>query len=117
MNQSMSARTKSCLVIGLLLSIAGAPALAGGDAMVGKDKAQACAACHGEDGNSADPAFPRLAGQYASYLEQALLEYRSGARQNAIMKGFAEPLSDEDIADLAAYFASQDGELHAINPD
>ena len=88
-----------------------------GDAAAGKEKSQACVACHGEDGNSPDAAYPRLAGQYASYLEEALRDYRSGERENVIMKGFAEPLSDEDIADLAAYFASQEGDLRAITPD
>lgn len=105
------------LVPGLMLVLTSGPALAGGDPATGKDKSQSCAACHGENGNSADPAFPKLAGQYTSYLEKALGDYRSGARQNPIMKGFAEPLSDQDIADLAAYFASQDGDLHSISPD
>ena len=52
---------------------------------------------------------PRLAGQYADYLEMALKEYRSGKRPNPVMAGMAAALSDEDIADLAAYFASQEG--------
>ncbi len=85
---------------------------AAGDPVAGKAKSETCAACHGEDGNSANAAYPKLAGQYASYLEKALKDYRSGGRQNAIMSGFAAPLSDRDIADLAAYFASQGGDLH-----
>jgi cytochrome c553 len=103
-------------IFAIALVLFSSPILAG-DAMAGKEKSQACVACHGEDGNSPNAAYPRLAGQYASYLEHALQAYRSGARQNAIMKGFAEPLSDDDIEDLAAYFASQDGDLRAINPD
>ena len=68
---------------------------------------QVCAACHGADGNSTDPQFPRLAGQYEDYLVRALTDYRSGQRRNPIMSGFAAGLSDTDIANLAAYFARQ----------
>lgn len=79
-----------------------------GDVAAGQQKAQTCQACHGADGNSTDPNFPRLAGQYEDYLRQALHDYKSGARKNAIMSGMAAPLSDEDIANLAAYFASRE---------
>jgi len=91
------------------LSLVNAAALAGGDAAKGKEKSAICASCHGADGNSTVPANPRLAGQHASYLLRALRDYKSGARQNAIMAGFAGTLSDEDMEDLAAYFASQSG--------
>lgn len=91
------------------LSLANAVALAGGDAARGKEKSAVCASCHGVEGNSTVPANPRLAGQHASYLLRALRDYKSGARQNAIMAGFAGTLSDEDMQDLAAYFASQSG--------
>jgi len=66
-----------------------------------------CASCHGEDGNSTVETNPKLAGQYESYLVQALKSYRDGSRENAIMSGFAGQLSDKDIKALAAYFASQ----------
>ena len=79
----------------------------GGDA--GKEKSRPCAACHGADGNSAAPDFPRLAGQYPDYIAKALKDYRSGARKNPIMGPQAEKLTDRDIADLAAYFSSQQG--------
>lgn len=82
-----------------------------GDIDAGREKSATCAACHGEVGLSASPEWPILAGQYASYLEHSLQAYRSGARQNAIMQGFAAQLSDEDIEDLAAYFAAQTGPL------
>lgn len=78
-----------------------------GDAAKGSDKAKMCAGCHGDDGNSEDPGFPKLAGQYESYLIKALNEYRDGKRKNAIMAGFAASLSDEDIANISAYYASQ----------
>jgi len=84
---------------------------AAGDAAAGKEKAGTCAACHGADGVSQIPTNPILAGQYPSYLEEALKSYRSGSRQSAIMSGFASQLSDEDIADLAAWFSSQESPL------
>ncbi|WP_297527507.1 c-type cytochrome [Thiohalobacter sp.] len=85
------------------------PVHAAGDANAGKTKAATCQACHGPDGNSVDPQYPRLAGQYADYLVQALKDYKSGARNNPIMKGFAAGLSEQDMEDLAAYFSRQRG--------
>jgi len=89
------------------------PALAG-DAAAGEEKAQVCAACHGEGGNSTIPINPKLAGQYASYLEYALQSYRDGSRKNVIMGAQVAALSDEDIADLAAYFAEQPAQLAVV---
>jgi cytochrome c553 len=77
------------------------------DAEAGKTKAAMCAACHNVDGNSVNPVWPNLAGQNASYLVKQLAEFKSGARQDPIMMGMAAALSDEDMADIAAYFASQ----------
>lgn len=91
------------------LAFAAAPALAG-DAEAGKKKAaEVCAACHGPDGNSPTPDFPRIAGQYEDYLAKALSDYKSGKRDNPIMQGMAAPLSDAEIANLAAYYAKQKG--------
>jgi cytochrome c553 len=91
------------------------PALAAGDAASGKQKSQGCAACHGADGNTpTGPEFPRLAGQHEDYLLKALKDYKSGARKNPIMSGQVGGLSTQDMADLAAYFASQSGTLHVI---
>ena len=78
-----------------------------GNPQTGKSKAASCASCHGEDGNSENSMFPRLAGQYESYLVRALSEYKSGARSNPMMMGFASTLSEEDMKDVAAYYASQ----------
>ncbi len=78
-----------------------------GNPAAGKTKAAMCASCHGEDGNSDNPMFPRLAGQYESYLIRVLNEYKSGARTNPMMMGFASTLSEEDIKDVSAYYASQ----------
>ena len=78
-----------------------------GNAAAGKTKSASCAACHGPDGNGNIPLYPRLAGQHEDYLHKVLQDYQSGARKNVVMKGMATPLSAQDIADLAAYFASQ----------
>jgi len=85
-------------------------AIARGDPDAGATKAKSCAACHGADGNAgSDQQYPRLAGQYADYIARALHEYKNGDRKNPIMAGMAKPLSDQDIDDIAAYFASQPG--------
>jgi cytochrome c553 len=74
---------------------------------------EVCQACHGMDGNSAIPDNPKLAGQNADYLAKALRDYKSGARKNPIMAGFAGALSAQDIDDLAAYFATQPAVLQS----
>ena len=71
-----------------------------------------CAACHGKDGKTPiDPSYPKLAGQYADYLAQALRAYQTGDRKNPIMAGIAKPLSRQDIDNLAAHFQSLPGPL------
>lgn len=92
----------------LVLALAGA-AHAKGDPAAGQRKSQVCVACHGVDGNSENPIYPRLAGQYEDYLLRAMLDYKSGARQNPIMAGMVAGLSEQDMQDLAAYFAAQRG--------
>lgn len=91
---------------GLALA-ASLPVSAAGDKAAGKAKAAVCAACHGADGNSSNPEWPKLAGQGELYLVKQLQDFKSGARQNAIMAGQVAALSDEDMANLSAYFASQ----------
>ena len=87
------------------------------DIEAGKAKAeQLCAACHSADGSSPIPGNPKLAGQYADYLELTLKGYRSGERPNPIMAGMAAALTDEDIANLAAWFSSQSG-LSVLSKD
>jgi cytochrome c553 len=93
----------------LLLLAAPLSLQAGGNATAGQEKAKVCEACHGPTGKSVDPTYPNLAGQYKSYLTQALNDYRSGRRTNAIMAGFATNLSNQDIADLSAWFSKQEG--------
>jgi len=93
----------------LIVAVACSPAFASGDAAAGKEKSTVCAACHGADGNSPSPMFPRLAGQHEDYLVRALTDYQLKNRKNEIMAAQVEPLSKDDIADLAAYFSSQTG--------
>ena len=83
--------------------------IAGGDIVKGKEKSQTCVACHGEDGMSPTAQFPVIAGQYRDYLYQALKDYKLGKRKNPVMSGIVAALSDEDMQDLAAYYASLDG--------
>lgn len=80
-------------------------AQAGGDANAGKEKAATCIGCHGADGKGVAP-NPALAGLKESDIVAKLKAYKSGAKANPVMKTFASPLSDQDMADLAAYFAS-----------
>ena len=68
---------------------------------------QVCAACHGKDGvNGVLPSYPIIAGQYSDYLNQALMDYKSGARKNAVMGGIAATLTKEEMVGLARYFSS-----------
>lgn len=76
---------------------------------VGADKATVCAACHGPGGVSTATNWPVLAGQHKDYLQAALEQYQSGERQDPVMAGQVSNLSEDDIADLAAYFAAQSG--------
>jgi cytochrome c553 len=82
-------------------------ALAEGDAAAGQQKAVVCGACHGVDGNSVVPQWPKIAGQHEAYLERHITLIRDGARPVPEMMGIVAALTDQDIADLAAYFSSQ----------
>lgn len=84
----------------------------GGSAQAPAAVQQTCASCHGIDGNSPSPAFPKLAAQVPQYLKKQLADFKSGARSNPIMSGMAAGLSSQDMDTLAAYFGAQ-----AINPD
>ena len=94
----------SCLAA--LLLAASLPVQAG-DAARGKSLSTTCAACHGADGRSPAPDFPHLGGQVEEYLYRALLDYKLGVRQDAIMAGQVANLSKQDMRDLAAFYASQ----------
>lgn len=86
-----------------------------GNVAAGKNKAGVCAACHGDGNKTLDASYPKLAGQYPDYLSKALHEYKSGKRTNPIMGAQAANLSDQDIADLTAYFGSLDGTVHDLS--
>lgn len=79
-----------------------------GDPVAGKDKSAMCQGCHGEDGNSAAPTFPKLAGQYASYLQKQIHDFQAEARVDPTMSGMAATVTEnQDLLDITAYFASQ----------
>lgn len=99
-------------IVGLMAGTALAQPIGNVDA--GREKSQACIACHNANGVSDNPAWPILAGQHADYLVYALEAYRSGDRINAIMNGQAQGLSDEDIRDLAAFYSAQDPALSIV---
>ncbi|MDT8448969.1 MAG: cytochrome c [Wenzhouxiangellaceae bacterium] len=83
---------------------------ADGDYRRGLEKSLVCQSCHGRTGNeSLQPDYPKLAGQHEDYLVHALKSYRNGTRNNAVMAGIAGSLSDQDIADLAAWYSRQEG--------
>ena len=92
---------------GLAISVAASAWAEGGNAEAGKTKSATCAACHGADGNSVNPEWPKLAGQHPSYLLKQLMNFKNDERVNPSMSPMAKPLSDQDMADLAAYYASQ----------
>ena len=93
-----------------ICALSATPASAGGDAEAGRSKAFTCMGCHGVPSyTNAYPTYhvPKLGGQHAAYLEAALQGYKSGQRNHATMRAQAANLSDQDIADIAAYFASR----------
>jgi cytochrome c553 len=100
--------TKTLVGAFCLVFAASAPALAG-DADAGKKKSQTCVACHGPDGNSPAPDFPKIAGQHYDYLLKALKDYKSGARKSPIMAPLVANLTQRDMEDLAAFYSSQRG--------
>lgn len=110
---------KKLLLIASVAALAslGFNAQAAGDATAGKAKSAACAGCHGADGNSMNPIWPKLASQHAGYLAKQLADFKSGARVDPTMSGMAAPLSEQDRADLAAYFSSQQIKLGSTPKD
>jgi len=91
----------------LIVCVLALPAFAAGDAAAGRSKSQVCAGCHGADGNATIPNYPKLAGQHAGYLVMQMQAFKSDKRKDAIMKGQVANLNEQDMQDLAAYFASQ----------
>lgn len=103
----------------VIAALSGAALILSGQVMAadieaGKAKAtEVCASCHGVDGNSPAPNFPKIGGQYRSYLEKALKDYKSGSRNDPIMAGMTANLSAADIENLAFYYSSQPGTLNS----
>ncbi len=104
------------MAVSLSVSAASAAGLVG-DAAAGKTKAAACGACHGGDGNSPAPTFPKLAGQGERYLVKQIHDIKSGARPVPAMAGQTDSLSEQDIADIAAYYAAQKGSVNQAKKD
>jgi len=95
------------LAISLMLSLGLMATAQAGDAASGQKLSGACAACHSADGNSLAASFPKIAGLGEKYILKQLKDFKSGTRNNAIMTGQVAALNDDQMADLAAYFASQ----------
>lgn len=100
---------KKLLALSISLIFTGASTVlqAEGNSKAGKEKATACAGCHGEDGNSMVSTFPKLAQQHSPYLIKELKAFKSGARENAMMNALAMALTEADMADIAAYYSEQ----------
>lgn len=103
-----SAKAKSFQALGLALALCSGLAFQAqaADAKAGQVKASMCATCHGANGLSTMPNAPHLAGQPAIYIEEQLKQYRSGKRANEVMAVMAKPLTDKEIENLAAWYAS-----------
>jgi cytochrome c553 len=97
----------AAISVSLLAAVFAVTAHASGNAAAGKTKSALCAGCHGADGNGgADPSWPKLAGQDADYIAKQLKEFKSGARKDPTMSAMSAPLSEQDMKDLGAYYAS-----------
>ena len=103
-------------VAAYLASLANETVAAGGTQGASFEKAAACAACHGQNGISVNAAWPTLAGQHEDYLLHSLKQYRNGARKDPVMMAQAALIAEEDLASLAAYFASLEG-LETTKPE
>ncbi len=99
---------KKLIMVGLVFLYAVSGAALAGNAEAGKTKSAACGGCHGMDGNSPIPTYPKLAGQNEAYIVKQVKDFKANTtRQNPIMFGMVAALSDEDAADIGAYFQSQ----------
>ncbi|MDT8427981.1 MAG: c-type cytochrome [Pseudomonadales bacterium] len=109
------------LVISLAASLAlaalSSAVYAAGDAAAGERKVAVCAACHGSDGNSQTALYPKLAGQNEAYTFKQLQDIQSGARSVALMTGLLNSMSEQDLQDIAAFYASQEITLEGADPE
>ncbi len=104
---STSAATPSAAAPAPSNAAAESAAIKPGDITAGQAKAAVCGACHGIDGNSSNPQYPKLAGQGEAYIAHQLASFKAGKRQNPIMLGMATPLSPQDMQNVGAYFATK----------
>ena len=107
---------KLVIALGIMVATANMQVLAA-DAVAGKAQTLVCAACHGADGNSVVPTFPKLAGQNKKYLLKQLIEIKSGARSIPTMAGQLNAMNGKDLANIAAYYASQTTSLGQTKAD
>jgi cytochrome c553 len=113
---------KKLLALSLALAFTGTSGIlhAEGNISAGKEKAAACVSCHGDNGNSIVSTFPKLAQQHSSYLIKQLQDFKTGARKNPMMSSIAMGLTDDDMVDIAAYYADQEvsaNELPVLDDD
>jgi len=102
----MTAKFVAAFTLAVIVGWSG-PVLAAGSKEAGQTKSAVCMACHGMDGNSANPEWPNIAGQHASYIVKQLKHFKAGERQNPLMTPMAAMLSEQDMEDLAAYYSAQ----------
>ena len=100
-----------------LAAVAGSGLAGGGDPAAGQTKSMICSACHGADGNSSNGDYPSLAGQVPGYIAQQLANFKSGIRSNTIMGGMAQTLTEEDMANLDAWYSSQQPTVYTLAED
>ncbi|OUS27343.1 cytochrome c4 [Gammaproteobacteria bacterium 45_16_T64] len=112
----MNRLVRTFSIVLMILSTAGI-AEAAGNAEAGKTKAALCAGCHGADGNSMIPSFPKLAGQNERYFIKQINDIKSGSRDVVAMAAIVGGLSDQDVADIGAYFASQTIKVGTVKAD
>ncbi|MGH8533811.1 MAG: c-type cytochrome [Gammaproteobacteria bacterium] len=106
----------SKLIAFLVVALVLVPADGQANPTAGEAKAVACAACHGERGNSQNPEWPKLAGQHSNYLAQQLRDFKSGVRKNEVMGPMAAPLSETDITDIAEFYSVQKRQTGMADP-
>lgn len=105
------------IAVGVMLGSLSLGVAAAGDPAAGQGKVAVCAGCHGADGNSAVASFPKLAGQGERYLDKQIHDIKGGVRPVVEMTGMTDNLSDQDIADIAAYYSSQSASTGAADPE
>ncbi len=105
------------IITALALAAVTGSGLAAGDPAAGQTKSMVCSACHGANGNSGNGDYPSLAGQVPGYIAQQLANFKSGFRSNTIMGGLAQTLTEEDMANLDAWYSSRQSAVYTLADD